>query len=69
AGMFLWCRLPDRIDSADVARAALEKRIVLAPGNSFSLSQSSTNFMCFSRAETSLIARERRCLSVSMCLR
>lgn len=31
AGMFLWCRLPDGIDAANVARAALEKRIVLRP--------------------------------------
>ena len=47
AGMFLWCRLPDGIDAADVARAALERRIVMAPGNAFSLSQSATNFMRF----------------------
>jgi len=47
AGMFLWCRLPEGIDAADVARAALERRIVMAPGNAFSLSQSATNFMRF----------------------
>jgi DNA-binding transcriptional MocR family regulator len=47
AGMFLWCRLPDGLDAADVARAALERKIVLAPGNAFSLSQSATNFMRF----------------------
>lgn len=52
AGMFLWCRLPDGIDAADVARAALEKRIVLAPGNAFSLSQSATNFMRFNVSQT-----------------
>ncbi|MBX4906065.1 MULTISPECIES: PLP-dependent aminotransferase family protein [Rhizobium] len=52
AGMFLWCRLPDDIDAADVARAALEKRIVLAPGNAFSLSQSATNFMRFNVSQT-----------------
>ncbi|WP_411196431.1 PLP-dependent aminotransferase family protein, partial [Rhizobium sp.] len=52
AGMFLWCRLPDGIDATDVARAGLEKRIVLAPGNAFSLSQSATNFMRFNVAQT-----------------
>ncbi|MGO7733662.1 hypothetical protein ACC704_37405, partial [Rhizobium johnstonii] len=61
AGMFLWCRLPDCIDASDVARAALEKRIVLAPGNAFSLGLMPR---FFSLAETSLIARESRCISV-----
>jgi DNA-binding transcriptional MocR family regulator len=31
----------------DVARAALEKDVVLAPGNAFSLSQTATEFMRF----------------------
>ncbi|MBB2700368.1 UNVERIFIED_ORG: DNA-binding transcriptional MocR family regulator [Rhizobium esperanzae] len=52
AGMFLWCRLPDGVDAADVARAALERKIVLAPGNAFSLSQSATNFMRFNVSQT-----------------
>ncbi|RUM17078.1 PLP-dependent aminotransferase family protein [Rhizobium phaseoli] len=52
AGMFLWCRLPDEVDAADVARAALERKIVLAPGNAFSLSQSATNFMRFNVSQT-----------------
>jgi DNA-binding transcriptional MocR family regulator len=47
AGMFLWCRLPDGIDAADVARAALARDVVLAPGNAFSLSQAATGFMRF----------------------
>ena len=47
AGMFLWCQLPDAADAADVARAALERSIVLAPGNVFSLSQTAGNFMRF----------------------
>lgn len=47
AGMFLWCRLPDGLDAAEVARAALARRVVLAPGNAFSLSQSATGFMRF----------------------
>jgi DNA-binding transcriptional MocR family regulator len=52
AGMFLWCRLPDGVDAADVARAALKRNIVLAPGNAFSLSQSATNFMRFNVSQT-----------------
>lgn len=51
-GLFLWCRLPDGLDAADVARAALEKRIVLAPGNAFSLSQNATGFMRFNVSQT-----------------
>lgn len=47
AGMFLWCLLPEGLDAADVARAALEKDVVLAPGNAFSLSQTATGFMRF----------------------
>jgi DNA-binding transcriptional MocR family regulator len=50
--MFLWCQLPDGIDAADVARAALERRIVMAPGNAFSLSQSATSFMRFNVSQT-----------------
>jgi DNA-binding transcriptional MocR family regulator len=47
AGMFLWCSLPDDLDAAAIARAALQKKIVLAPGNAFSPSQSATNYMRF----------------------
>jgi DNA-binding transcriptional MocR family regulator len=50
--MFLWCRLPDGVDAADIARFALEKNIVLAPGNAFSLSQTATDFMRFNVSQT-----------------
>lgn len=46
-GFYLWCRLPDGQDSADVARAALEKSVVLAPGNVFSVSQTASAYMRF----------------------
>ncbi len=46
-GFYLWCRLPDGCDSADVARLALAENIVLAPGNVFSASQSAAAFMRF----------------------
>lgn len=47
AGMMLWCRLPDGVDAADLARAALADDIVLAPGNVFSVSGSAGTFMRF----------------------
>ncbi|MGZ8817651.1 MAG: aminotransferase-like domain-containing protein [Mycobacterium sp.] len=52
AGMFLWCRLPDGIDAAEVAREALAANIVLAPGNAFSLSQSAHGFLRFNVAQS-----------------
>ncbi|RMX04918.1 PLP-dependent aminotransferase family protein [Corticibacter populi] len=52
AGMFLWCRLPDGVDAADLSqRALLQHRMVLAPGNAFSLSQSAGSFMRFNAAQ------------------
>lgn len=53
AGMFLWCQLPERIDAADLARAALERGILLAPGNVFSLSLTASRHMRFNVAQTS----------------
>jgi DNA-binding transcriptional MocR family regulator len=50
-GFYLWCRLPDGCDSADVARAALAENIVLAPGNVFSASRSAAGFMRFNVAQ------------------
>jgi DNA-binding transcriptional MocR family regulator len=53
AGIFLWCRLPDGVDAADIARRCLADEIVLAPGNVFSHSQSAGNFMRFNVAQSS----------------
>lgn len=52
AGMFLWCRLPDGVDAADVARAALTENVVMAPGNAFSLAQSAAGFMRFNVSQS-----------------
>ncbi len=52
AGMFLWCKLPEGLDAADIARACLEERIVLAPGNVFSLSETAGRFMRFNVAQS-----------------
>jgi DNA-binding transcriptional MocR family regulator len=51
AGMFLWCRLPEGIDAADIARRTLAQDIVLAPGNAFSLSGTAGRFLRFNVAQ------------------
>lgn len=50
-GFYLWCRLPHERDAAEAARAALAEDVVLAPGNVFSLSQTSSTFMRFNVAQ------------------
>ncbi len=50
-GFYLWCRLPDRLDSAELARTALRENLVLAPGNVFSVSQTASEFMRFNVAQ------------------
>ncbi len=50
-GFYLWCRLPEGCDSANVARSTLAKNVVLAPGNVFSASQSAAAFMRFNVAQ------------------
>lgn len=51
-GMFLWCRLPEGLDSAVLAQRLLAEDIVLAPGNVYSLSQGATRFMRFNVAQS-----------------
>ena len=46
-GFYLWCSLPDGVDSADLAKAALAGNMVLAPGNVFSVTQGMSRFMRF----------------------
>lgn len=46
-GFYLWCRLPEGQDSADLARMAVEENVVLAPGNVFSVSQTAGAFLRF----------------------
>ncbi len=50
-GFYLWCRLPDGRDAAEVAKAALRERMVLAPGNVFSVAQSARDLMRFNVAQ------------------
>ncbi|MCR6497846.1 PLP-dependent aminotransferase family protein [Shinella sp. CPCC 101442] len=49
-GFNLWCRLPEGLDSGDVAQAAVADGLVLAPGNVFSISQTAAGFMRFNVA-------------------
>ena len=52
AGMFVWCRLPDGLDAAAVARACLGDGVILAPGNAFSPSRTASGFMRFNVAQS-----------------
>lgn len=50
-GMFLWCKLPEGIDAGKIAQAGLREKIVFAPGNVFSQTQSANNYMRFNVAQ------------------
>ncbi|MBB3999526.1 aminotransferase-like domain-containing protein [Aureimonas pseudogalii] len=50
-GFSLWCHLPEGCSSVELARAALERGIVLAPGNVFSASESADAMMRFNVAQ------------------
>lgn len=50
-GFFLWMELPDEVDSADVARCALARGLVLAPGGAFSPSSLGDSFLRFNVAQ------------------
>ena len=49
-GLFLWARLPEGLDSADIARRALADDVVLAPGAAFSTSETGRDFLRFNVA-------------------
>lgn len=44
-GFYLWCRLPDGMGARDLAKEALEHRIVHAPGNVFSVTGTADSFI------------------------
>jgi DNA-binding transcriptional MocR family regulator len=50
-GFYLWCRLPDGIDSADLARRCLDQSVILAPGDVFSVSRTASSFSRFNVAQ------------------
>jgi DNA-binding transcriptional MocR family regulator len=50
-GFYLWCRLPQGADPAELSRLALTEGVVLAPGNVFSVAQTAGEFMRFNVAQ------------------
>jgi DNA-binding transcriptional MocR family regulator len=51
-GLFLWMRLPDGRDAAEIARRALRHNIVLAPGNVFSPAQAWPDWLRFNAPQS-----------------
>jgi len=64
-GMFLWAQLPDSLDATVIAQRALQKNVVLAPGNIFSVSQACKNMLRFNVSQ-SLSPRLYQVLQVAM---
>ncbi|QDG79480.1 PLP-dependent aminotransferase family protein [Labrenzia sp. PHM005] len=52
-GFYLWCLLPEGVSAAGFAQRALTNKIVLAPGNVFSVSQGMDRFMRFNVSQMS----------------
>jgi DNA-binding transcriptional MocR family regulator len=52
-GFYVWCSLPEGRNSAELAKLCMEHKVVLAPGNVFSASQSAASFMRFNVAQMS----------------
>ena len=51
-GMLLWCRLPEGLDAAELARHAIREDVVLAPGNVFSVGQRFPGYMRFNVSQS-----------------
>lgn len=47
AGIFLWARLPDGLDAAQVSRRAAREGVVMAPGDIFSVGRRAGSFLRF----------------------
>lgn len=54
-GLFIWCRIPDDIDTSALAQCCLDKGIILAPGRAFSLSEKSHKNLRFNVAQMTQI--------------
>ena len=52
-GFYLWCRLPQGVDSTRLARRCVERGVVIAPGNVFSPAQTADGFMRVNVAQMS----------------
>lgn len=51
-GMFLWARLPGDVDATEVARQAAREGVAMAPGNVFSVSRSTGDYLRFNIAQS-----------------
>ncbi|WP_273726370.1 PLP-dependent aminotransferase family protein [Brucella gallinifaecis] len=51
-GMFLWARLPEGMDSGAISSYALERNVLLAPGDVFSPSRNATRYLRFNVAQS-----------------
>ena len=51
-GMFLWAKLPDGRDAAEIARYGLREDVLFAPGNVFSQGKSAAGFLRFNVARS-----------------
>lgn len=47
AGMFLWAKTPGGLDSSEIAQRALKHKLILAPGNIFSVSVAADHYLRF----------------------
>ena len=50
AGIFVWARLPDGVAAADVARHAIARKVMFAPGPAFSASELGRSYLRFNVA-------------------
>ena len=50
AGIYVWARLPDGVSAADVARHALTRKVMFAPGPAFSASDEARGCLRFNVA-------------------
>ncbi|MBO9519729.1 MAG: PLP-dependent aminotransferase family protein [Porphyrobacter sp.] len=46
-GFYLWCQLPEDHDCMALTRRCMDEKVILTPGNVFSVSQSATSFLRF----------------------
>lgn len=52
AGIFLWAKLPQGMNSAELCKICLQDGVVLAPGQAFSQSKSASQYMRFNVAQS-----------------
>lgn len=50
-GMFVWCKLPEQVDVAQLCQLCLEDQVILAAGNAFSLQHNFKDYLRFNVAQ------------------